>query len=1114
MRSSLAGATTSWPPAGPRARRSRALLRVVVLATAASSVTLPLVAVHASAAQQEPADQQAADLQSPDLGAGGGGLAPVADQMYVSARPGAGRFALVADGKAATIVVSSADWPGVVRVAGDLQADLKSVTGVEPAVAKDAAPTGGGVVIVGTIGHSPLVDGLVSRHKLDVSSIKGKWETSIQQVVDDPMPGVRQALVIAGSDQRGTIYGSYDVSKQIGVSPWYWWDDVTPKHQDALYVLPGRHTQGTPAVKYRGFFINDENPALGTWAPATFGPGLATGYEGGFNAKFYAKVFETMLRLKANYLWPAVWGRAFKEDDPQNYATAKLYGVVMGTSHEAPMMRGIEEWNRHAKPAVRDASGNITTPGSDPYGGTGEWSFRRNGDAIKAYMTEGIQNMVKDDIDGVVTLGMRGNGDVSLPDGDGIDLMKTIISTERQIIGDVTKQDVTAIPQVWTLYKEVQRYWDEGLRAPDDVTVVFTDDNWGNVRKYPDPAMPKRSGGYGMYYHFDYVGGGRNYKWVDTVNLDNTWEQLDQAYSRGIDRLWVVNVGDMKNQEEPLQYFLDYSWAPKQWPLNRLGDWERQYAAQNFGATAAGAVADLLHDYGTLQSRRKPELLNRRITLDPAKDPATDSSAVVYDDQASPFSLTNYAELDRATAEWATLAARADTIGKALPASAQAAYYELVGYQVKATANLYALRDAEFTNLLYAKQGRAAANDLAATAEARFADDQAMSGYYNNTLAGGKWKGFQLQPHIDYGDVARYGSNAPWQQPELNNVALTDVIFPAVQRLTLPSAASLGVAIDGSEQSWPAPASASPSASPSTSASASPSTSASASPSASPSTDPVLPTFSPYQTAPQQYLDVFNRGTTAFDYSIKPGVPWVTVTNAQGSVDQQVRSLVSIDWARAPKGTTRVPITVTGANGASVVVTAVVDNPTLSRGQVSGWVEAGGYVSIDADGYTRSVPANGVAYRRIPDLGRTGAAMAPSPATAASQAAGSGPRLEYRTTFTTTGPVKISAFVSPRNNALGGDGLKYAISVDGATPQLVNITTASGANDTTMNRQWERNTSDNVNVTTTTHTISTAGVHTVTFWMIDPTVLLQKLVIDTGGLKWSYLGPPPSLRVR
>ncbi|MCX5138541.1 MULTISPECIES: glycosyl hydrolase 115 family protein [unclassified Streptomyces] len=1004
---------------------------------------------------------------------------------YISfaARPGS--FALVRNGRAAPILVSDRDWDGVVRVAGDLRSDIERVTGVRPALSHGAVPGAREITVIGTVGRSPLIDGLIARGKLDVSAIRGRWETSLQTVVDKPLPGVDRAFVIAGSDQRGTIFGTYDVSRGIGVSPWYWWDDVAPVHRDEIHVLPGRHSQGTPAVKYRGFFINDENPALGTWAPAYFGPGKAPGFDGGFNAGFYARIFEVMLRLKANYLWPAVWGRAFAEDDPLNHATAKAYGVVMGTSHEAPMMRGIEEWNRHAVAAVRDSSGAVTVPGHDPYGGTGEWSFRRNAEAIKAYWADGIRRMKEEDFEGVVTLGMRGNGDVSLPDGDGIELMTEIIATQRQILAEVSGRDVTTIPQVWTLYKEVQHYWDRGLRVPDDVTVVLTDDNWANIRKLPDLGNDARAGGYGLYYHFDYVGVGRNYKWVDTASLPNMWDQLHQSVAYGNHGLWVTNAGDLKGNELPTQFFLEYAWNPERWTLDRLPEWEEQYARQNFGEHQAAAVAEVLRTYARLQSRRKPELLNRKITLDPAKDPAEDSSAIVYDDGATPFSIVDYRELERVTEEWRTLGAEAERVGRRLPASAQDAWYELVGYEVLATANLYALRAAEFTNLHYARQGRALTNDLAAAAEARLADDLALAARFNTQVAGGKWQGFQTQPHIDYGDVARYGPNAPWQQPEIDNVALKDVLFPAVKRIELPSGAEMGVAVDGSAGWWPHERSAA-----------------------------VLPVFSPYQSQPAQYIEVFNRGRAPFGYRVRTGAPWLIADRVRGRVDRQDRITLRVDWDRAPEGVTEVPVTVSGPDGPDVVVTAVVDRPAVSRSRLDGFVEANGYVSIEADHYSRAVGAHGISWQRIPDIGRTGAGMEPFPVTAARQApGGAGPRLEYRVSLFTTGPVTVHAYLSPRNNPLPTDGLTYAVSFDDAAPQTVNVTKATGADDGTMNPQWARHTSDNVNITETVHHIGDAGVHVLKFWMVDPTVVLQNLVVDTGGLKPSYLGPPESLRL-
>ncbi|MFD8496721.1 glycosyl hydrolase 115 family protein [Amycolatopsis sp. NPDC059657] len=994
------------------------------------------VAIVVAAATLCPAPATAAGQEAAD---GYIGFSPVTDGLT-----------LVAGGKAAPLVVDSGDHPGVVRVVDDLRDDIKRVTGVQPVVSAGHVPQQSQVVLIGTLGKSPLIDGLVSQGKLDVSGVAGKWETSRQQVVSNPMPTVDKALVIAGSDQRGTIYGVYDVSRRIGVSPWNWWNDVPARHHDALYALPGKYSQGTPAVRYRGFFINDEDPQTGGWAPGMFGPGKASGYPGGLNHLYYEKVFEVMLRLKANYLWPAVWNRAFAEDDPVNHATATRYGVVMGTSHEAPMMRGIEEWNRAPK----------------AYGGTGEWSFIRNADAIKAYWRAGIRRMREQHIDGVVTLGMRGNGDTSLPDGDSSDLMKQIIAAQRQIISEEAGKPVTEVPQVWTLYKEVQRYWDEGLRAPDDVTVVFTDDNWGNMRKLPDRSLPSRAGGYGMYYHFDYVGGSRNYKWVDTANLANTWEQLRTSYAYGVDRLWVANVGDLKNMERPTQFFLDYAWNPSALPADKIGDWERQFAAQNFGTGAAPAVAGLLHTYGQLQARRKPESTNRKMSRG-------SSGSVSTDDTTTPFSIENYAELDRVTAEWQALAERADSVKASLPPADQAAFYQLVLYPVKATANLYALRQAQFLNRRYWTQGRAATNDLAATAEARLADDKAMSDYYNATLSGGKWRGWQTQTKFGYGDKERYGDNASWQSPPS-----PDQIYPQVHRITVPSAAELGVALDGSRDWWPnstAPA--------------------------------VLPTFSPYQTQPGQYLELFNRGATAFAYQITASVPWLKISQPSGSVGKQVRAAITVDWPQAPPGTTKVPITVTGA-GRTVTVEAVVSKP--GGASLSGFVEGNGYVSMEAEHYTSASSGSGVSWQRVAGIGRTGSGMTPNPPTAAAQAIGAGPRLEYRMNLAAAGPVTVWAYLSPRNNVLPGSGVRYAISIDDQAPKVVNTT--AGVDDTAMNALWGMNTADAANRTSTTFTVPSPGVHTLKVWMVDPTVVVQKLVVDTGGLAASYLGPPESYR--
>jgi len=1020
---------------------------------------------------------------------------------YVTTTPTKGAFTLEAKGGAVPVVVDNADYAGVKRVAGDLADDIKRVTGVRPRVTSAVPAKRKYAVIIGTLGHSPLIDRLAKAGKISTGTIQGKWETSIEQVVNNPLPGVKQALVIAGGDQRGSIYGAYDISKNIGVSPWYWWDDVKPAHQSALYVNAGTHTQGTPAVKYRGFFINDENPSLGRVAARLFGPGKAPGYPGGFNHLLYEKVFEAALRLKANYIWPAVWGRTFDQDDPQNQATATRYGIVMGSSHEAPMAQGIESWNRQAVAPSTDANGN-PVPGHDSFGGDGEWSFVRNKDALIKYWTQGIAKMKANGSEQVVTMGMRGNGDTGLADGDGAQLMKDIFAAQEKILDD---NGMSNVPKVWTLYKEVQRYWDtQDLRPADDVTVNFTDDNWGNIRHLPDPNDPDTAkrlapggGGFGLYYHFDYVGGGRDYKWADSTNLANTWEQLHLAYNSGVQRLWVTNVGDLKENEAPTQFFLDYAWNPNAIPVQDIWNWEKQYAEQNFGKKVANQVADVLTTYSQLQARRKPELLNRRITLDPTKDITTDNAAVVYNDTMTPFSMENYDELNRVTSEWQALAAKEKAVKALIPAADQDAFFELVGNEVESTAVMYQLRQAEFTNIQYAAQGRASTNALANQTDKLFNQFEAFSTKYDQ-LVGGKWADFETQPVLGYGDIARYGSNAPWQEPELNDDAISDEVYPAVQRITLPYNAPMGVMIDGSSAWWPG----------------NPTTDADGNPVPAPGA--VLPSPSRYQTAEQQYIEIFDRGRGQLSYTLKAGQPYVTLSATSGSTYGQDTIKVGVDWSKAPAGLTEVPITVTGSDGTVVTVTAPVDNRPIAA-QKGDFLEAQGYVAINAVDAAKVVNGGGITWQRIAGLGQTGDVMDPMSKSVtrvdASTLGASSAQLDYHFATVADGDVTINTYVSPRSSVVKDNKLEYAVSVDGGAPQVVDVIAATGQDSTSMNKRWERNTSDNINVTTVRIPGLAAGHHTLEFYAVDPNVVLQRLVVNTGGLRDSYLGPKESKRL-
>ncbi|HEX8329888.1 MAG TPA: glycosyl hydrolase 115 family protein [Hymenobacter sp.] len=616
----------------------------------------------------------------------------------VSATKGRGAFTLAAAGKAAAIYASGSDWPGVLRAAKDLQADVQRVTKTQPAFST-SQPAGQEVVLIGTLGKSPLIDQLVKAKKLDVKAVAGKWETFVRQVVEQPMPGVARALVIAGSDKRGTIFGIYDLSQQIGVSPWYWWADVPVKPQTALYVVPARHTLGEPAVKYRGIFLNDEAPALSGWAKEKFG---------GINSKMYGHVFELILRLRGNYLWPAMWGNAFNDDDKQSPVLADEYGIVMGTSHHEPMVRSQQEWKRF---------------------GSGAWNYQTNAKALQEFWRQGIRNMGTKE--SIVTVGMRGDGDEPMSEGSNIALLEKIVADQRQLIAESTGKPASQTPQLWALYKEVQDYYDNGMRVPDDVTLLLCDDNWGNLRKLPKLADKPRKGGYGIYYHFDYVGGPRNYKWLNTNPLPRIWEQMHLAKEYGADHIWIVNVGDLKPMELPISFFLDYAWNPDRIGADQVATYTRQWAAQQFGSTHAAGIADVLAKYAKYNARRKPELLD-----------------------ADTYSL--------ATGEWATvvadynaLLARAEAINQQLPLETRDAYYQLVLHPVQACANLNELYYTVALNRQAAKAGYSTTNALAEKAKALFARDTEIKNRYH-ALAGGKWNHMMDQTHIGY---------TYWQQP-------------------------------------------------------------------------------------------------------------------------------------------------------------------------------------------------------------------------------------------------------------------------------------------------------------------------------------------------------------
>lgn len=531
----------------------------------------------------------------------------------------------------------------------------------------------------------------MKQKRINGNLLKGKREKFIITLIDGQ-------LVIAGSDRRGTIYGIYELSQQMGVSPWYDWADVPIEHHDSIFVNKGIYTDGEPAVRYRGIFLNDEAPCLTSWVKNTYG----TGYG---DHRFYQRVFELVLRLRGNMMWPAMWGWAFYADDAENEKTADEMGVVMSTSHHEPMARNHQEYARNRK-------------------GWGPWNYQKNKANLQKFFREGIERMKG--TEQIVTIGMRGDGDEAMSAEADTKLMTNIINDQRKIIADVTGKKASETPQVWALYKEVLDYYDKGMKVPDDVTLLLCDDNWGNVRRVPNAQERKHKGGWGLYYHVDYVGAPRNSKMLNCTPVQNPWEQLTLAYENGIDRLWILNVGDLKPMEYPISQFMDIAWNPHKYAVNQITDHTRDWCAQQFGEEQADEAARLLNLICKYNGRCTPEMLDKNT-----------------------YSLEN-GEWQEVVNQYLKIEADALRQYNSLPAAYHDAYRQIILFPIEVMSNLHQMYFAQAMNNQLYEQGNPKANIWADECENHFKRDSLICDEYNHKMAGGKWNGMMTQKHIGY----------------------------------------------------------------------------------------------------------------------------------------------------------------------------------------------------------------------------------------------------------------------------------------------------------------------------------------------------------------------------
>ncbi|TCM15430.1 glycosyl hydrolase family 115 (putative glucuronidase) [Novosphingobium sp. PhB165] len=617
---------------------------------------------------------------------------------WVHFEPARGDFALAKDGRVAQVVTAPEDYDVVRIAAEDLRGDLTAVTGVKAA--------SGTEIWIGTLGRNPAIDRLVAAGRIDAAKLRGAWESFVIAAVPNPAPGVKQALVVIGSDRRGTAYGAYELSRAIGVSPWHWWADVPPEHHDALYVSAGTRRFGPPSVQYRGIFINDEDWGLVPWAQGTFAPN-----EPAPGPKTYAKVFDLLLRLRANTLWPAMHkaSRAFNAD-PANAALAERYGVVMGTSHAEPMLRNnVGEWTGKAD----------------------DFNYLTNRDAIRDYWRQRVRSNAA--YETIWTLGLRGIHDSGMigpkTDEERRATLEQVFADQRQMLDEA---GISGAPQVFTPYKEVLDIYRAGLKVPGDVTLMWTDDNFGYLRHFPDDAEQARGGGNGVYYHLSYLGAPLSYIWLSTTPPALIREEMGRAWDNGARKMWIANVGDIKPAELGIDYFLSLAWDIEGTRAQPIGTWVGQWAERALGQGTGAQAAAVLGDYYRLNFARRPEHLQWYL---PGEKP-----------HASPLGI---AEADARLAGFAAMEQRLAALRPLIPADRADAFFELLDYPVSASAAA--------NRRFFAAEAHDALRD-AAPAEswrrARIAADAdaeltALTRRYNREIAGGKWRGIMAVEPAD-----------------------------------------------------------------------------------------------------------------------------------------------------------------------------------------------------------------------------------------------------------------------------------------------------------------------------------------------------------------------------
>ncbi|MCF7975932.1 MAG: glycosyl hydrolase 115 family protein [Phycisphaerae bacterium] len=960
---------------------------------------------------------------------------------------GSGRsgFALAGNGSAADVLVDAGDSKTVHLAARLFSEDIERVSGLKASLKQEIASASSRCVIVGTLDHSRFIKRLIQDHKIDVTDIERQWESCLIQVIDNPFNGIERALVVAGSDRRGAAYGLLELSKQMGVSPWVYFADVPPKKRDAIMIKAGRFIQASPSVKYRGIFINDEMWGLRPWAMNTLAPAEGKG----IGPTTYRKVFELLLRLKANFCWPAMHQQTkpfnFYED---NRVVADEYGIVMGSSHIEPMLRnnmGGAEWDQEY-------------PGEP-------WDYVKN----KAHIYEYWEKRAREngEYENVYTLGKRGKDDEAGSDIT-VPVLEEIFADQRAILKKWVNPDITKVPQVLVPYTEVLGLYNKGLKVPDDVIICWPDDNFGNIRQLPNQQERQRSGGSGIYYHFQWLNGATSaYPWLYTSPLALTWTEMKKAYDYNVRDLWVVNVGDIKPAEIGIEHFMQMAWDISAFQENDPMGFLKAWATRDFGEAYASRIAGIMTKHFELGYARRPEHMVMYVGR---------TREYTYDW----FSVTNYNdEAQQRVDAYDQLMRETDAVYESLPAEKKDAFFQMVAYNVKGAALhnkkvIYAQK-----SNAYAKQNRASATVYAAMAQQAEQDIKALIRHYNTELitVGAKWNHMASLP-------GPWG--AQWQQwamPPLGDYPGND--GPA-----------MNIALEGGD-------------------------------------DANLPGFSVYNKD-TRFIDLYNTGNGVVNWSARTSADWIQLSESSGTMADETRVWVTIDWATAPRGAAQDGHVTFAWSSSSVdvwtdydamseteraafragtlgrrrsgnvldVALSVFNPQSPSIQSVTGFVESHGYISMEAEHYSRKVDKVQAAWHVLEGLGRTGNSVTVLPTdipgiVSLDDMAAKSPLLQYDVYTFSEGQVEISFNCIPSNPINADHGVRLAVSIDQARPVMASRT--------------GRNVIDNLMTLKAKLDMPKQGQHQLNVWMVDPGVVIDKIIMDTGGVKDSYLGPPESM---